>query len=304
MKLKLKPGLKTAEAFTLIELLIVIAILSILSALLLPSLQQARWAAKKAACINNIRQLTLASLTYADEHAGYMPLLDNQYAPDNHPGWAAMLMPYLGYKGTGQSYLADNFNHGSLEIRNGWTYKTFWDTTTKGGGNVWYCPATREVTGLALGNAGPQGMRAGYSNPSTIVGPSCFGDYSFNAYIGGVKNADGTLSSSFPPHPIQSLTQTSPGKIVLWGDSDLGSFQRVSYRHPGGSRPGQARDGMTGQVWVPNQQAVMSFLDGHVESGTPLTGFTWVGGNMSDFWNHLAGNEKQTPGYKFYTQGW
>lgn len=59
--------------FTLIELLIVIAIIAILAALLLPSLSKAKSSGRRAACISNLRQASVAVRMYADEHRGRIP---------------------------------------------------------------------------------------------------------------------------------------------------------------------------------------------------------------------------------------
>jgi prepilin-type N-terminal cleavage/methylation domain-containing protein len=95
-----------SSGFTLVELLVVVGIISVLIAILLPSLQLARASARKLSCLSNMRQVGTALMMYANESKGYFPYQDEStvaigsggvanFATTTTPNFLLAIMPYL-----------------------------------------------------------------------------------------------------------------------------------------------------------------------------------------------------------------
>ncbi|WP_165066965.1 DUF1559 family PulG-like putative transporter [Paludisphaera rhizosphaerae] len=108
------------QAFTLIELLVVIAIIAVLIALLLPAVQSAREAARRAQCVNNLKQIGLALHNYTDSNGYFPPGYSSFYRMDSGDagtaeddigpgwGWASFILPQMEQRNL---YDSINFNY-------------------------------------------------------------------------------------------------------------------------------------------------------------------------------------------------
>jgi len=127
MRLRSRPGTRRLVGFTLIELLVVIAIIGVLIALLLPAVQAAREAARRAQCTNNMKQLGLALANYESAQGAYpMSYVQRGTTQPSYwsdSGWGcwsphALLLPFLEQNSV---YNAQNFLVASYEnLDNGW----------------------------------------------------------------------------------------------------------------------------------------------------------------------------------------
>jgi prepilin-type N-terminal cleavage/methylation domain-containing protein len=114
----INPASRSRRGFTLIELLVVIAIIAVLIALLLPAVQQAREAARRTQCKNNLKQIGLALHNYLDTHLVFPPgYIDRNGNPNVTPdldqgpgwGWASFLLPMMDQSNVHNQI---NFNQG------------------------------------------------------------------------------------------------------------------------------------------------------------------------------------------------
>src|SRR5262245_25629021 len=88
------------RGFTLVELLVVIAVIALLMGLLLPAVQKARESASRISCGNNLKQIALALHHYELNHRS----LPASRLGTQGPTWAVLLLPYLEQQGLYQEW--------------------------------------------------------------------------------------------------------------------------------------------------------------------------------------------------------
>jgi prepilin-type N-terminal cleavage/methylation domain-containing protein/prepilin-type processing-associated H-X9-DG protein len=106
-------GRPRSSGFTLVEMLVVVAIIGLLASMILPAVQSAREAARRTLCQNNMRQLGLAFHQFHDAYRGFPAIKtdpnDNSGATTTKParGWAIDIIPYLEQEPIRKAYRFD-----------------------------------------------------------------------------------------------------------------------------------------------------------------------------------------------------
>jgi prepilin-type N-terminal cleavage/methylation domain-containing protein len=266
----LRPGEKFCHrrAFTLVELLVVIAVIGILAALLLPSLAGAKMQAARIQCVNNEKQLALAWTIYSGDNA-------ERLAANGGDSAATSTQAHLWVHGG---------NHGSPDTLTNTLYLT--------GGNyalfasiipterIYKCPADRSTWPVWR------------SNLATPIMVTELRSYSMNSYIGT------DAASALSPLNVSSAYKIYLKSSQLAADSPVNRFLFADVNPANICTPGFGVD-MSLQTWIHypsglhRQRGVLAFGDGHVEPHRWLdsrTLKTLTSGNYIGHGDSAAGN--------------
>jgi len=211
-----KPGVR---GFTLIELLVVIAIIAVLISLLLPAVQSAREAARRAQCVNNLKQMTLAAHNYESAN-GTFPMGDSygrdytdlSLARQNFGHFVAL----TAYYEQGAVFNALNCSIMLYEAPN--------STVSGVGISMLWCPSDGVIVGLRYPGMPKDGwddspIPMTYSSYAGSLGPLV---YAYNdpnlSQMKGMFAHNGNVivggTASFPPVRIASITDGTSNTIM------------------------------------------------------------------------------------------
>jgi len=215
--------------FTLIELLVVIAIIAVLIALLLPAVQSAREAARRAQCINNMKQIGLACHNYLDTQLCFPPgaisLANGGGWSTNFFTWAVLILPQVEGNNVYNS-VNTYFGVGQNGFDGGEAFTAYFGVP-----KVFFCPSdgdidpkgTRPWVGAAYPYTNPMGQAPAWSPPTDPATgqPSNLVPVISYAMSWGDNWAGGSLGSNLPweTYPVAAPGRSQIGWDGYWGTS-------------------------------------------------------------------------------------
>lgn len=256
------------RAFTLVELLVVIAVIAILAALLLPVLDKAKQRSQTAACLNNMKQLQLCYRMYVDDNDDYLP--PNEAIPDMDVSWVL---------GNAQTDVT------TTNIQNGLIYR--YNQQVKS----YACPANPLMISDGTGGSVPQTRTCsvdfalgGYAPPAYAAGGPARGGGTFNGITTLAKFSQIQTSSAGVAQKIVFVDEAQNGV----DDGSFGVYPQSTGNNTWWNIPGCRHDG--------KRACTFSFADGHAEV------WRWHGSaviadnslSYSDIWNNNATADPRT----------
>jgi len=209
------------QAFTLVGLLVVIAIMAVLAALLLPVLANSKEKARSAQCVNNLRQWGLAFQMYADDHDDFLPRRGQgvqMLAQINRPeDWFNALPPYFGLSSF-QEMISNNV------------------TPAAHTQSVFICPTADDPRGTYFL---PYGMNMNLC-PWNLPVATKFSEVVQPSYVVAMADAPGQYASTYPSAQPYSVVARHAARVnLLFLAGQVQSFAG-SYVGCGAGDPGLA----------------------------------------------------------------